>query len=261
MSWELPDPLFITTECTLVPILAERYFPQRASDINSACHDVRTGRITPDEWLLRFNPAAREVDANIPCPTCVSIMLPPRRAIPQGFNSYVLFLVPSAESLLETKYGQIAGLVKAFSEFGESIGDSRAAVWLSSGRAGFLPTRSPGKSIPDLIAPQPADTLRSKSYCDRFGLAYNDGPYVLAMKKRPDLMSRLDEYVIIRLHGLEPERIIRVLTVLSEDLRRNHDVRRRALLYEEVKQRILAILHQHLDVLKGVVGAVAKGIV
>src|SRR4029077_1287056 len=152
-------------------------------------------------------------------------------------DSYSLFLIPDAR-WRDAEYQQpMAAIWKTFDAFGRSIGDRRVAIW-------FL----------DLDGKLDID--RSKFYCDRFGLGYNDGPYVVTTKKRPDLLQPKDEIVVIKLGGISAARIPSVLQVLEQDLRTNRDIRRGTLVYEEVKQRMLTLSEKYPDALQDVLSFV-----
>lgn len=125
----------------------------------------------------------------------------------------------------------------AFEAFGRSIGGTRVAVWF-------------------LDADGRVDVDRCKSYCDRFDLNYNDGPYVVTTKKRPDLLGDNDEIVVLKLSGISAERIPAVLNVLERDLRASGEIGRGRLLYEEVKHRILTAAERYPDPLKGVLAVI-----
>ena len=83
------------------------------------------------------------------------------------------------------------------------------------------------------------DVLRSQEYCRRFNLSFNDGPYLVTVARRPDLLEPRDEVIVIRMGGIDPDRIPSVLNRLSRDLTTTGNVATGPLVYEELKQRVL----------------------
>ncbi|MBI3990199.1 MAG: hypothetical protein HY347_11360 [candidate division NC10 bacterium] len=76
-------------------------------------------------------------------------------------------------------------------------------------------------------------------------------PFIRHSKKvRPDQIGPGDEIIVVKLAGISPERIVRVLNVLEQDLRRGRHIDTGSLLFEEVKQRILSAVERYADVLK-----------
>lgn len=62
----------------------------------------------------------------------------------------------------------------------------------------------------------------------------------MTTSSRPDLVSAADEKVVIKLSGVPARGCIRILNILEQDLRQERSIRKRSLLYEEIKQRLLA---------------------
>ena len=146
--------------------------------------------------------------------------------LPADLESYSLFLVPDARWRDGDLADDRAALWDEFFSFGRSIGDTHAAIWF-------------------LDQEDNVDVLRSQEYCRRFGLSYNDGPYVVFMKKRPDLLATDDEIVVIRMGGIVTERIPSVLNRLAQDLRTTGNVGTGMLVYEELKQRVLTLVESY----------------
>jgi hypothetical protein len=149
--------------------------------------------------------------------------------VPKDYKAYALFLFPSTEWREKNKHADLQLLHKKFKDFGEAIGDKNAAVWFK------------GHSSTTV------DVERSKFYCRKFNLSYNDGPYVLVSKKRPDYLKSDDEIVAIKLSNISTSKIVPILNTLEQDLLINQKINRRKLLFEEIKQRIFTVV-EHIDV-------------
>lgn len=229
----LPDKQFIEIECNALEKDARNHLPASQDDIHDLCSRVRAGTINTDEWMIKIDPIAREVDGSIPCPNCLRLFLPKREPVPAGFKTYTLVLIPSPS--LANNSSWLLSLKKQFNAFGSSIGEDKAAIWLG--------TRY-GRGV---------DVERSKYYCDLFKLNYNDGPYFVTTNKRPDLFSSGDEAIIVKLNNISSDRVLRVLNLLEQDLRQEKEIRKRALLFEEVKQRLLSIVERYGDTVESVV--------
>jgi hypothetical protein len=125
------------------------------------------------------------------------------------------------------------GLVQTFLSFGYAIGEKGAATLLID----------PSEEV---------DLEWSKFYCDRLGLNYNDGPYVVTSPKRPDLLRKGDEFVVLRFSNIAPDRAVMLLNELERELRTQLAASKRTLEYEEVKQRMLTFTDRNSDLLKDV---------
>lgn len=146
-------------------------------------------------------------------------------------QSYSLFLFPSTEW---SKNPDNKRLLEQFQSFGDAIGDKHLALWFA-------------------ITADEIDVLRSKEYCDRFGLNYNDGPYVVTIQKSPATWKRPDALYTIQLGGISAERRIAVLNVLEQDLRTEQRINQRNLLYAEIENWLLSEMEAHKDLLKGLI--------
>jgi hypothetical protein len=157
--------------------------------------------------------------------------------LPAGFETYSLFLVPD----VRWRTGEFAkyqsNLWQAAHNFGQSIGDTHVAIW-------FLDDEDN------------VDVLRSQEYCRRFGLSYNDGPYVVTVRKRPDLLTANDEVVVIRMGGVAPSGIVAILNRLSQDLKTTGRPATGRLLYEEIKERVLALVQKYPEGARAFLSAV-----
>jgi hypothetical protein len=143
----------------------------------------------------------------------------PGTPILKGFETYTLFLFPSAEWLDRTE--DLAVLRKAYQNFGDAIGDKHLAVW-------FLDNDSRAISI-----------ARSKVFCDRLHLDYNDGPYVVTTNVYPESLRADSKPIVIKLYRIPANRVVLVLNILEQDLRTERQIRETALLFEEIRQRLL----------------------
>lgn len=242
-SWvrlELPDRVLVSRACgrhSWWDSLWSRY----SAEVRELCESLETGAIGADEWLQRIDLIEKKIDSRSSCEECLAIPLPPRQPVPDNFSSYSIFLVPSI--LVE---GDPWALRSAFDRFGEAIGERRAAIWLDPFPYVFFESIEDenARDAGNLRGPREwphFDVLRSKDYCDRFGLDYNHGPYVVTTKKRPDLVTSNDERIVIRLDGVSASGMVKILNILEQDLRRDLEVRKRALLFEEIKQRIIGL--------------------
>jgi hypothetical protein len=147
-------------------------------------------------------------------------------ALPANLASYSLFLVPDARWRSADFAKQRQALWEAAFAFGRAIGDTHAAIWF-------------------LDHDDNVDVLRSQEYCRRFGLSYNDGPYVVTIRKRPDLLTADDEIVVIRMGGIAPENIPPILNRLTQDLTTSGRPGTGGLVYEEIKQRIVTLVAKY----------------
>jgi hypothetical protein len=155
-------------------------------------------------------------------PPAMRAFIPPVGAErPAGLETYSLFLIPDARWQESEFEDERTRLWETFHSFGRSIGDTHAAIWF-------------------LDQEDNVDVLRSQDYCRRFNLSYNDGPYLVTVAKRPDLLEPSDEVIVIRMGGIDPDRILNVLNRLSRDLASTGSVATGPLVYEELKQRVLS---------------------
>jgi len=143
----------------------------------------------------------------------------PGTPIQKGFQTYTLFLFPSADWLDRTE--ELDLLRKAYQDFGDAIGEKHLAVW-------FLDADNRTVSI-----------ARSKVFCDWLELDYNSGPYVITTEVYPELMRAGSKPVVIKLYDVPAAKVVRILNILEQDLRNERRIRKTALLFEEVKLRLL----------------------
>jgi hypothetical protein len=197
----------------------------------ASCEDYRKGKLTKEQWgnrILSLDEEAAFVEAPA---GFVGIIPFTTAAVFQGYDTYSLFLFPSAE--WKQKKDDIKQLYEEFSAFGDAIGDRRLALWFSEKN-------------------DDVDIRRSKLYCDRFGLDYNNGPFVVTLQKSPAVWRTGDLAVIVSLGGISPERRLRVLNVLEQDLRTARELSQRPLLFVEIRERLLSAAERHKDDLQGI---------
>jgi len=217
-----------------------------ASKMSSLCDKETKGEISGDLWFEQFEKMSDSLERiTYPCGRTVHgkdmISLPPAKPIPNNFKAYTMFLFPSVEWSKSALGKDLRTIRSAFASFGDSIGDTRAAIWFTKDRHSDLP-----------------DIERSKDYCDLLKLNYNDGPYIVTSLKRPDGILSNDELVVIKLGGITPGRAVKVLNILEQDLRTDAKIRKRSLIFSEIKQRLLSFADRNPDIVKELVkGAIS----
>ena len=171
------------------------------------------------------------------CSICYSAELFPSESVPRGYPVYATFLWPSYDSSLNRR--RVSAIRRSFRRFGVSIGSKGAAVWF----------QRPKVSV---------DIGRAKSFCDKLDLSYDRGPYIIVSDRHPDDLDNLNGVILVRLTDLSPQRIVRVLNILEQDLRQGVEVGHEELLFEEIKQRVLSIGERNGSLLKEIFLAVVN---
>jgi hypothetical protein len=201
-----------------------------------ACSAYSEQRVTRDQWLTTM--FALQDDMG---PALARKFMPQfdsSKPLPASLESYTLFLFPDPRWRSEQAYRRnLESIWGAFFDFGQSIGDTHIALWF-------------------LDSEDNVDVQRSQLYCTQFGLTYNDGPYIVTTKKRPDLLEANDEIVYIKLGGISPDRIQPILNILAQAMKERRKIPTRRLEFEEVKQWLLTVSTQYPDALKGILSAV-----
>lgn len=198
----------------------------------AACQDYRLGKLSKQQWGERIL-TLDEKSAFVEVPAGFEGIIPfSTAALFQGYETYSLFLLPSTE--WKRRKTEVQALYEEFRAFGDAIGEQRLAIWFSE-KSGDL------------------DIRRSKLYCDRFGLSYDGGPYVVTLRKSPAAWKNGDPAVIISLGGISSDRRVRVLNAIEQDLRQARELKQRPLLFVEVRERLLSAMEQNKDFLKGLV--------
>src|SRR5712691_5564179 len=179
----LPDAVFSDGQCQT--LLAE---PIPVPQVQQACAAYKKGEIDGDKWLLRLSPVLRP--SRYLSQDCLVFSVYPLRPIPKDYATYSLALFPS------TQYqpSEIESIRKTFFAFGNAIGKPHAAIWFQPDQTVRLVTRKEDRQSGQV------DHKRSKYYCDRFGLSYNAGPYIVTTQRRPDDVREEDEKIVIQ-HG------------------------------------------------------------
>ena len=256
---EIPDGHHIKTNCDEISKREELYIFARslstrdlkrtvAQQMTDLCELFSAGKISADKWLEDFALLEFEVrEANHPCNfrKCYRMIIPPTKPLPSNFTAYVLLLFPSSYWLAPEAKNDVKSVERAFSAFGDAIGNPRAAISFSSSQRSSAP-----------------DINRAKFYCDKFGLDYNDGPIIIVSSKRPDLLESLDQVIVLKLRGIDSNRVVYVLNILEQDLRMESTIRTRTLLFEEVRQRLLSAVKSNQtiagEIAKGAIGILTK---
>jgi hypothetical protein len=193
-----------------------------------ACNDYRNSKLTTAEWGERIL-TLEEKSAFLEPPAEFAGIIPfSSAAIFRGYDSYSLFLFPSAD--WTRKKDEVKQLYDEFSAFGDAIGDKRLAIWFSEKH-------------------DEVDVRRSKLYCDRFELDYNNGPFIVTLQKSPAAWRKGDLAVIISFGGLSAERRLHVLNALEKDLRTARELKQRPLLFIEIRERLLSAAERNKDLL------------
>lgn len=148
--------------------------------------------------------------------------------IPKNFKSYCLFLIPSEHWLKKEQYKAVGKLWELFVNFGRAIGEDNLAVWFIEYEESKLTDPIPilkhdislkkpknGKSEYKMFS---TDYIRSKNYCDKFNLNYNDGPYIIFTETHPD-KSSTEDILCIKFNNISPDRIIKFINDLEKDIR------------------------------------------
>jgi hypothetical protein len=136
--------------------------------------------------------------------------------IPEGHATYVLFLNASTEYPDRSAPDKLKTLERQFKAFGDSIGNSRLAVWVNDAGSPALSV-SRGKYYVDLIA-----------RWTRKPIAYSDGPFVIISSRHPRELANAPPpnatdpaAVVISFSGIGADRIVEVLNLLEARIRRD----------------------------------------
>lgn len=242
IEYVVPDRAYVESECTDVEAtlrwaladtrLSERMDAARAralaTQLREICMLRQRNAISADTWLARFDAAyAAFAGAVFRCTGgdhCLQQSITSRQPLPTNLASYSVFLFTDKTWLMKSKGAEIEAIHDAFKGMGDSLGQTKGTIWLAT--------------TSDSVQP---DVERGKALADVFLLDYNQGPYVVTTTIRPDLAGDDSAAIVVRLKGIAPERIVSVLNVLEQDLRRGTAVRREALLIEEIWQRLRSL--------------------
>jgi hypothetical protein len=243
----LPDPFYVAHECARLGSASSAY---RGLEQEHAAVETICARYTAHRdgvaWLHAIEPHAVRIDKFDPNSGRFSgTALYSDQPVPQHDGVYALFLITSENYVADL--ASFNALFAAFKSFGDAIGDNRLAVWF--------------RQRPPDIGP---DVKRSMDYADRFKiqnlhLTYNDGPYLILTSQYPDNPQDLKAVTILRLDGLTPVSTVNLLNVVAQNLRTQGTIDKRALVYEDVKQKLLSTLESHPDLLKSVALFIVSG--
>lgn len=227
----VPDEEWIERQCRGLAAResthdAEERALERAKEACDVFEASATDRPARDAWVRTMLAIQNDVG-----PGAMRAFVPVfGEVLPAGLETYSLFLLPDPRWRSSDLATERAALWESFFSFGRSIGDDHAAIWF-------------------LDQEDNADVERSQEYCDQFGLSYNDGPYVVVTRKRPDLVDVDDEILVVRMGGIGPDGVQAVLNRLAQDLRRGeHDPG--GLVYEEIKQRLLTRVRSYPEAVR-----------
>jgi hypothetical protein len=217
----VPDSVWIERQCGSIEEIevtddAVEAGVRRAREACSAYRTSSHDASARDAWVRAMLEIQNDVG-----PAAMRSFIPQFGAeLPAGLETYSLFLIPDARWQESEFADERSRLWATFHSFGRSIGDTHAAIWF-------------------LDQEDNVDVLRSQEYCRRFNLSFNDGPYLVTVARRPDLLEPRDEVIVIRMGGIDPDRILSILNRLSRDLTSTGNVATGPLVYEELKQRVL----------------------
>jgi hypothetical protein len=201
------------------------------------CDTFQRGRIDGQTWSSKVISLRREA-AQLGLPKKELERFPDVRPLPTDYPCYALMLFPD-DSWKENK--ELDDIRKAFSSFGDAIGNKGAAIWFLNEKGQI-------------------DVRRALFYCDRFALA-SGGPYIVVTRHRPDTIRNKEDGIVINCEGISPTRLRSVLGVLESDLRSGRELRKRQLLFSEVKQWLLSEAERQNLSLLGITVSILKGLV
>lgn len=252
----LPDEYYIEKECLKsnsfikrlsnpnyrLPLSPSRdRLTELSNDVEEICLAVKAKKLSASDWFRRMELISSELQNALRCTDCLGSLtvVNSKELIPEGFSTYILALIPSPELVDDNLEWQ--EFRNIFYKMGNSIGEAKAAIWMGTDYSETDPLKSG------------VDIQRSKYYCDLYSLDYNNGPYLLVTSKRPDLVTTDDEVVFLKFNNISKDRIIRVMNVLEQNLRTELIIRKRSLILEEIKQRMLSVKDDFRDDLRNIV--------
>lgn len=137
--------------------------------------------------------------------------------IPEGYNTYTLFLNTSTEYPDQSAPDKLRKLERHFKGFGDSIGENNLAVWVNDPGSNAL-SISRGKYYADLF-----------SHWSGKSIEYTNGPFIIVSNRHPNDLVRernavTDQeeplVVVISFNNVSSARIIEVLNYLDARIRR-----------------------------------------
>jgi len=137
------------------------------------------------------------------------------------YDTFSFFLIPTLDWEIQN-HGELPRLHEAFQDFSGQIGGRHLAVWFT------------GANIHGV------DTGRNQIFCRRFNLPFEQGPYVVMMRKHPDDLKQTDQVLTIQLNDINAARVMNVLKVLVEDLHSGAAIHEQAIELERLMQIFLS---------------------
>jgi hypothetical protein len=218
---EVPDAYAIRQWCDDLKTAQGQFTSRSGSQLVTRglqkCEEFRRGQINGQVWSIAMGELEhkakqqgverKELDR-----------FPDVQALPTNYPCYAMMLFPDG-AWKDRK--ELVDVRAAFSRFGDAIGDKGAAIW-------FVDKRGQ------------VDVERALFYCNRFALSSSDGPYILVTRLRPDMIRDKRDAVLIKCAGISAHRLHNVLGVLEADLRNGREIRKRQLLFSEVKEWLLS---------------------
>jgi hypothetical protein len=128
--------------------------------------------------------------------------------IPQGYESWALFLVCTPGWVGPAKSKDLADLYRQYRAFGDAIGSENLAVWFWKERT----------SLGDTKLSEKVDVARSANYCRALGLKPSEGPYVVVTTKYPSLEAFPAERAVYSLGQLPPADLVKLFDKLTDQL-------------------------------------------
>lgn len=154
------------------------------------------------------------------------------------YSTYTTYFFAREIDLTKGEIDKQNYLKESFDAFSKSIGENNLAIWFGS------------------IDPSNVkfDIARSKDLCDKYGVSYSGGPYVLITKENPVDSSKLSNAVLLDFSSVNPERIKYVMDSLEQKIRTER--------YEEINniENYKQIVLSKFDDNKGFIQEVVKSI-
>lgn len=233
-AYVLPDKLYVDARCTKVGELAKKDTESGVAirHVLTHCAEARAGSMSVSEWVEVTEPLIAQILAREECDNCLHAELTVRQEIPRNLKTYTMFLAPSEAWRSAVESEDLADLRRGFLSFGESIGPAHGAIWLADRM-------------------KVVDVIRSQSYCDRFNLDYDDGPYLVFTEVRPDLTRKAA--IVLRLDGIGPDGAVRIMEALAQDLRREKKPSKTGLLLRELGEFFKSLAEKHPEIVKRII--------
>lgn len=162
------------------------------------------------------------------------------------------------ENFASTEYkDKVYALESKFKTLSKRLGKSGLAIWFSQYYARKRGWQLNGANIEvgsDVAIdrsevfndPIDIDYTRSKSYCDKLGLPYTDGTYVVTMRAHPDDFDKnQNQALVVQLGSTSVDGTLKILNVLEQGLVTSHPDLATKLSYIEWKIFLQDIWNRH----------------